>query len=141
MVEYQHITKILTMKEIRNVEIVSLNQKSYVYVLCSKIDNKRICFKITISGFKYFPELLHFHYLRRKKKSCPKVLLPLGYRNGLICSESRHNATIAIIMEGTKSKVKLHQLHSRPTIYKATSRIGRFKGMIDYFFCAGYANT
>lgn len=73
MVEYQHITKILTMKEIRNVEIVSLNQKSYVYVLCSKRDNKRICFKITIGGFKYFPEFLHFQYLRRKKN--PIILL------------------------------------------------------------------
>lgn len=101
MVEYQHITKILTMKEIRNVEIVSLNQKSYVYILCSKRDNKRICFKITISGFKYFPEFLHFQYLRRKKN--PIILLkgqdrsliesgPLDSKAGLWCLSPLHNS-------------------------------------------------
>lgn len=51
-----------------------------------------------------------------------------------MCSDSWHNTPIAIITQGTKSNVKPHQLHSRPTICKTTRGTGQFKRVIVYFF-------
>lgn len=77
IVEYHHITKILTMKRIRNVETVSLSKirssffTFYVKQCMFKDRPRGNVFKIIIV-FKNFPKFLHFQYLRRKN---PTILL------------------------------------------------------------------
>lgn len=53
-----------------------------------------------------------------------KNIVPTRCKNGLICTDNRHDTPAAIIIQGTKFEVKLHQMNRNPAICKTTHRIG-----------------